>query len=110
MALDFGDLGGSGGSLITFNLSDGETFTSTTPPYDGVNGPSWFGFIGFVAPVPITTLEIIHTSSATGLEIDNFSYSMVPEPNSTVVAGFGVCLLLLVKRFARGEKDEGLKG
>lgn len=95
LALDFGDLGGSGGSLITFNFSGGMSFTATTPPYDGFYGPSWFGFIGFVSTVPLTSLEIVHTSDSSNLEIDNFSYSLasVPEPSAWALMTLGLLIV-----------------
>ncbi len=91
LALDYGDLSGSGGGTIEFSLSTGNSFTETTVPYDGPNGPRWFGFIGLTSDTPISSLEVVHLSSSSGLEIDNFSYALiqVPEPS-------GVCLITCI--------------
>jgi hypothetical protein len=106
VALDFGNLAGSGGSIITFNLSDGQTFTRTTGPYDGPNGPNWFSFVGFTVDDPITSLKITQTTSGSGLEIDNFSISQVPEPPTSMIAVLAVCLFLATRKSLKSRARE----
>jgi hypothetical protein len=83
-ALGF-DYGSFNGTLFTFKLSDGETFTTT---------PVTFGnesFLGLTTTSPITSLTI----SATGQEVivlGDFSFgaTAVPEPSTLALMSLGV--------------------
>jgi hypothetical protein len=105
LSLDYGDLSGSGGATIKFTLSTGNSFTGTTVPYNGPNGPSWFAFIGLTSDTAISSLEIVDVSQSSGFEIDNFSYGLiqVPEPGTVGVLGCGALIFGLRYRGQRGK-------
>jgi len=80
--------------LVSYgNTSSNYVFTST---------PSTASYLGFVADAPISSIQITNTfadnpTSSSPVEIDNFSYTPVPEPAALslmVIASAG----LLVRR------------